>query len=208
MAVRGHRLLLALLAVLAVAVASMVIPAFVCRPADPKLEVYSTIPPFALVDDRGEAFTDAALRGHVSIVDFIFTRCDAICPLSTMKMERIQDKTFDIGNKVKLVSFSVDPEYDTPPRLAEYAKRYRADGERWRFVTGPYAQLQALIEGPFMINMRRTGTTPGGAPNIAHQGFFLLVDGHLDVRGIYDSDDTQRLDEMIRDARYLARVGT
>jgi protein SCO1/2 len=207
-AVRGHRLLLALLGVLAIAVALMVIPAFVCRPADPTLDILSTVPAFSLVDDRGETFTEAGLRGHVSIVDFIFTRCDAICPTSTMKMEKIQDKTFDIGNRVKLVSFSVDPEYDTPPRLADYAKKYRADGERWRFITGPLAQIQALVEGPFMINMQRKGETASGAPNIAHQGFFLLMDGQLNVRGVYDSGDTQRLDEMIRDARYLARVGT
>ena len=160
MAVRGHRLLLALLGVLAVAVAAMVIPAFVCRPADPKLDTISTVPAFALIDERGQPFTDAGLRGHVSIVDFVFTRCDAICPLSTMKMEKIQDKTFDIGDRVKLVSFSVDPEYDTPARLAEYAKKYRADGERWRFITGPLAQIQALVEGPFMINMQRKGETP------------------------------------------------
>jgi protein SCO1/2 len=138
----------------------------------------------------------------------VFTRCDAICPLSTMKMERIQDKTFDIGNKVKLVSFSVDPEYDTPARLAEYAKKYRADGERWRFITGPLATITQLVEGPFMINMQRDGVTKSGAPSIAHQGNFLLVDGKLHIRGSYASEDTQRLDEMIRDARYLARVGS
>ena len=207
MAIRGQRLLLALLGVLAVAVASMVIPAFVCRPADPKLETISTVPAFALTDDRGEPFTEAGLRGHVSIVDFVFTRCDAICPQSTMKMEKIQEKTFDIGDKVKLVSFSVDPEYDTPARLADYAKRYRADGERWRFITGPLAQIQALVEGPFMINMQRDGVTKSGAPNIAHQGYFLLLDGRLNVRGAYESGDIKRLDEMIRDARYLVRTG-
>ena len=208
MAIRGRRLLLVLLGVLVVAVSAMVIPAFVCRPADPQLDDLGTVPAFTLTDDRNAVFTEAGLRGHVSIVDFIFTRCDAICPTSTMKMEKIQEKTFDIGNKVKLVSFSVDPEYDTPARLAAYARLYRADVERWRFLTGPLAAIRALVEGPFMINMQRDGDTPGGAPNIAHQGFFLLLDKQLHIRGAYDSGDTQRLDEMIRDARYLARVGS
>ena len=208
MAVRGRQLLLILLGVLVVAVGSMVIPAFVCRPADPKLDDLGTVPAFALTDDRGEAFTEAGLRGHVSIVNFIFTRCDAICPTSTMKMEKIQEKTFDVADKIELVSFSVDPEYDTPPRLAAYARLYRADADRWRFLTGPLASIRALVEGPFMINMQRDGVTPGGAPNIAHQGFFLLLDKQLHIRGAYDSGDNQRLDEMIRDARYLARVGS
>ena len=206
MAIRGRRLLLALLGVLVTAVAVMAIPAFVCRPDDPVLGDLGAVTPFTLRDDHDGVFTEAALRGHVSIVDFVFTRCDAICPASTMKMERIQEKTFDVGNKIKLVSFSVDPDYDTPARLAEYAKRYRADDNRWRFITGPYAEMHKVVEGPFMISMLREGETRSGAPNIAHQGFFLLVDANLHIRGTYDSGDITRLDEMIRDARYLART--
>lgn len=208
MSISGPRLLLALLGVLVVAVGAMVIPAFISRPADPVLDDLGTVPAFTLIDDRAAPFTEAGLRGHVSIVDFVFTRCDTICPLSTMKMEKIQDKTFDVGGKVKLVSFSVDPAYDTPERLAEYAKRYHADGERWRFITGDVGTVTKLVEGAFMNSMQREGNTPSGAPNIAHGGYFLLLDSRLHIRGAYDSSDVQRLDEMIRDARYLARIGT
>jgi protein SCO1 len=206
--IRGPVVLLGSLAVLVVAVGALVIPSFLCRPADPKLDDLGIVPPFALRDDRDLAFTEAALRGHVSMVNFIFTRCDAICPTSTMRMEKIQEKTFDIGDRVKLVSYSVDPSYDTPARLAAYATQYRADANRWRFLTGDVDQITRLVEGTFMISMQRDGTTPGGAPSIAHQGFFLLVDQDLHIRGAYDSADTQRLDEMIRDARYLARTGS
>ena len=59
-----------------------------------------------------------------------------------------------------------------------------------------------------MNGMKREGVTASGAPSIAHGGYFLLVDGKLHIRGAYDSSDNQRLDEMIRDARYLARVGS
>jgi hypothetical protein len=55
--------------------------------------------------------------------------------------------------------------------------------------------------------MASEGVTPSGAPAISHSGYFLLVDGHAHVRGAYDSNDVKRLDEMIRDARYLARTG-
>lgn len=206
--VAGPKLLLGSLAVLVIAVGAMVIPSFLCRPADPKLDELGIVPPFTLKDDRDQTFTEAAMRGRVSMVNFIFTRCDAICPTSTMRMEKIQEKTFDVGAKVVMVSFSVDPEYDTPARLASYAKQYRADSNRWRFITGDVAQITKLIEGTFMISMQRDGTTPSGAPSIAHQGFFLLVDQNLHIRGTYASDDTQRLDEMIRDARYLARTGS
>jgi len=204
----GRRLLLGLVVVLLAAVVpAVVVPTLMCRPADPVLQDLGAVGPFALTDERGQPFSDAALDGHVTLVSFLFTRCDTICPVTTMKMQRLQDKTFDAGAHIKLASFSVDPEYDTPARLAAYAQRYAADPARWRFVTGPVADVRRLVEGPFMNSMAREGVTPSGAPAISHSGYFLLVDGHAHIRGTYDSSDIQRLDEMIRDARYLVRTG-
>ena len=205
--VPGRRLLVGMLVVLVLAVVpAVVLPTLMCRPADPELRDLGVVPAFALVDERGQPFTEAALRGQVTIVSFLFTRCDTICPITTMKMQRIQDKTFDTGAHVKLLSLSVDPDYDTPARLAAYATRYQADAARWRFLTGPAAQVKALVEGPFMTSMAREADRPSGVPNIAHGGYFLLVGPDLVIRGTYDSGDVQRLDELIRDARYLAHV--
>lgn len=176
------------------------------RPKDPNLTDLGVVPPFSLVDDRGETVTQDVFRGHPTLVSFFFTRCDTICPVTTMKMQHLQEATFDVGSKVKLVSFSVDPTYDTPARLAEYAQRYKADPTRWRFITGPYDQIYRLVEGPFMSSMMREPDRPSGVPNIAHGGYFLLVDGNLHIRGVYDSNDIHRLDALNRDARYLART--
>lgn len=201
----GRRVLLGLAGVVVVALAILLVTMWT-RPPDPKLDDYGTIPAFSLVDEQGHPFTEAALAGHVSVVDFVFTRCDMTCPVNTMKLERVQEKTFDVGDRIKLVSFSVDPAYDTPERLTEYAKRYRADATRWRFVTGDNAAIHKLVEGPFMTQMTRDADRPSGAPNIAHSNHFFLVDPQLHIRGLYDSNDVQRLDEMIRDARFLART--
>src|SRR5262249_34841715 len=142
----GRKLLLGMLGVLVVAVAAIALPSFACRPSDPKLRDLGVVPPFPLIVQRGPAVTDPAFARHVTIVSFVFTRCDTICPITTMKMQRIQEKTFDAGDRIELLSFSVDPAYDTPARLTEYAQRYRADPARWRFVTGPIADVHALIE--------------------------------------------------------------
>jgi len=206
--VPGPRLLVGLLIVLVAAVVpAVVMPTLVCHRADPALDDLGEVGAFALTDERGQPFSDAALHDHVTIVSFLFTRCDTICPVTTMKMQRLQDKTFDAGAQIKLASFSVDPAYDTPARLAEYAQRYHADPARWRFVTGPVEPMRRLVEGPFMNSMTQEGVTPSGAPAISHSGYFLLVDRHAHIRGAYDSNDIQRLDEMIRDARYLVRTG-
>lgn len=176
------------------------------RPPDPKLDELGDVGKFQLVDDRGAAINDGALRGHVTIVSFLFTRCDTICPVTTAKMKALQEKTFDVGDRVKLVSFSVDPVYDTPERLDAYAQRYQADPTRWRFVTGEPDKLRAVVEGPFMTSMAREEERPGGIPNIAHGGYFMLVDPRGHIRGHYDSNDIHKLDELVRDARFLART--
>jgi cytochrome oxidase Cu insertion factor (SCO1/SenC/PrrC family) len=74
-------------------------------------------------------------------------------------------------------------------------------------VTGPVEPMRQLVEGPFMNSMAREGVTPSGAPAISHSGYFLLLDRHARIRGAYDSGDIHKLDEMIRDARYLVRTG-
>lgn len=198
----------ALLVILLVAVVpSVVVPTLMCRDARPQLDDLGDVPPLALVDEHGDTFTEEALRGHPTIVGFVFTRCDTICPLITMKMQKLMEKTADRkAAAIKLLSISVDPAYDTPARLLEYATRYGADFARWRFVTGDPERVRTLVEGPFMTSMMKMGLMPSGAPDIRHNGHLALVDGDLKIRGIYDSNDVQALDRLIHHARYLART--
>ena len=205
--IRGTWLLLALLAVLALAVIpSVIVPALV---KDPELPDLGTVPAFSLVDETGAVFTEEALRGHPTIVNFIFTRCDTICPVIAMKTRGLQEKTQDRkGVAIKFLSISVDPKHDTPEKLTAFAKQFDADPARWRFLTGPEDKLRKLVEGPFMNSMDVEGTQPSGAPNVVHSGYFLLVDSDLVIRGVYDSNDLPRLDELIRHARFLARTAS
>ncbi len=60
-------------------------------------------------------------------------------------MANIQQRAKQLGPDFHLVSFTVDPERDTPARLAEYAARYKADPHKWSFLTGPLATVQAAV---------------------------------------------------------------
>ena len=204
----GRKLLLALLAVLLLAVIpGIVLPTLVCRNPGVELPDLGTVPAFSLIDERGQPFTQEALRGHPTIVDFIFTRCDTICPVVTMKMQRLQEKLLDRrADAIKLVSISVDPAHDTPAILAAYAQQYGALPDKWRFLTGPLDKVKALVEGPFMNSMIVDGVTPTGAPQISHNGYYILVDADLRIRGVYDSNDVQKLDDLQHHARFLART--
>jgi len=203
----GRLVLLGMLGIIAIAVGVLVF-AYVTRAKDPELRDLGTVPAFSLVDEQGHPFTEEGLRGHPTIVGFVFTRCDTVCPTLAMKLERMQEHLGDRkAEAIKIVTFSVDPGYDTPARLAEYAARYHADPTRWKFLTGPVDQVKALVSGPLMINMDRDGNTPRGTPNIAHEEYFLLIDGDLVIRGVYDARDIKKLDELEHHARYLARTG-
>jgi protein SCO1 len=205
--VPGRRLLVGLLVILLVAVIpSVVVPTLMCRKEARDIPLIGQVTPFELVDERGQVFTHEAFRGHVTVVSFVFTRCDTVCPVIAMKLQRIQDKTFDHGGRIKLLSFTVDPKHDTPERLAAFAERYQAKPDRWRFVTGAPDKVHAVVEGPFMSSMMRLPDRPTGAPDVAHAGYFLLVDANLGIRGPYDSNRIDELDQMLADARHLARI--
>ncbi len=205
--VRGRTIVIASgVLIVAIAVSAIAVPLWQARHHRPTLGDYGTVPAFALTDQTGAAFTDVALRGHVTIVNFVFTRCDTICPVSSMKMHRIQEETSDQPG-LHLVSFSVDPEYDTPPRLSAYADRFGADASRWRFVTGAHEPVRKVVEDAMMISMDKDGRTmANGAPNIVHQPHFLLIDRDLRIVGLYDSTDPVRLEMLLRDARDLERL--
>ncbi len=164
------------------------------------LEIYGTIPAFSFQTQYGVTFTDENMRGHVTIANFIFTRCPTICPVFTMKMQRIGE---DTNTKVHLVSFSVDPEYDTPERLLTYSKEYDADPKRWHFLTGDSKAVKEVVEGALKISMERNGEDEHGVPDIVHGSHFVLFDSKGTIRGYYNSDDVQRIDALRADAEAL-----
>jgi protein SCO1/2 len=171
-------------------------------PSEP-LPQLGPVPVVRLVDQRGTAWSTAELRGRVTIVNFIFTRCPTICPVTSLKMKRLAERTRATPG-VELLSISVDPEHDTPPVLTAFAARYGADPARWRFATGDPAPLRAAIEDGFKIAVEQRGELPDGVPDIVHGGHFVLVDRAGVMRGYYDSDDAARLDALAADATGLA----
>jgi protein SCO1/2 len=78
-------------------------------------------------------------------MDFIFTRCVGPCPILSGTFAKLQERLGDrLGKDVFLLSFSVDPDYDTPARLKEYAGRFRAR-PGWTFLTGSRANVETVL---------------------------------------------------------------
>lgn len=202
---RGRTIFLAAVAaVVILVVPTVVMPTVFFPPDPPSFTDDLDVPAFTLTDHLGQQFTRADLDGHVTIVNFIFTRCDNVCPVTSMKMRGLQERTGDVAD-VKLISITVDPEHDTVPVLAAYAGEYRADPGRWRFVRGDIAAIRTLVEGALKIGFDKVGTLRSGAPDISHSGHFVLLDRRGHLRGYYDSGDDGRLEALLRHARWLRK---
>ena len=105
-------------------------------------------PDFALLDQFGKTVTSERLKGKPFFLNFIFTRCTDgnMCPLSTSKMARLQTMVAETGLDVSFVSITMDPEFDTPGVLRQYAEAYGIDGDNFHFVTGPKSAVRDLIK--------------------------------------------------------------
>jgi protein SCO1/2 len=162
------------------------------------LPVLFDAPAFSLTDQDGKSFSNQDLRGKVWVADFVFTRCPGACPVMTMKMSGLQRAVPE--KDVHFVSFTVDPERDTPDVLKEYAQRFDAEPGRWHFLTGEKASLFETAAG-----MKLTAAPAGTfGPDIVHAEKFLLIDGAGRVRGVYDSKDEADLKKLAADAAVLA----
>jgi protein SCO1/2 len=166
-----------------------------------EIRQYGSLPDFSLTERSGKRIGLAQLRGNIWIADFIYTDCQDTCPLQTAEMAKLQDE-LAAQRAVKLVSFSVDPEKDTPSVLSKYADRYNADVDRWLFLTGDQEEIKTLIQSGFRLSAATAGNGPGV---ILHSPRFVLIDQHGQIRGYYDSRDNDARQRLRRDVAALAK---
>jgi protein SCO1 len=163
---------------------------------------YGSLPPFELVSQDAQPFGSAQLAGKIWIADFIFTSCPGPCPIISSRMSELQkplEKT-----DIHLVSFTVDPEKDTPEALRAYAERLHADGKRWTFLTGSRAAIYALARDGFKLAVS-DGSDETGAPVPVHSTRVVLVDRRGAVRGYYDALAPDAVTKLLADANHLFR---
>jgi protein SCO1 len=164
--------------------------------------VFDPVPAFSLTNRDGRGVRLQDLKGKPWIADFVFTRCPASCPLMTARMARLEKELPGDLDDVKLVSFSVDPEHDTPEVLQRYAQSYKAPA-RWLFLTGGKEEMYRLSRQGFKLGIEIPPPAPSGAPApepILHSTRFVLVDGQGRIRGYYDGFDEESMKKLVRDA--------
>jgi len=161
---------------------------------------YGMVPPFQLVNQNGQPFGSAQLNGKIWIADFIFTSCRGPCPLISTRMSELQkplEKT-----DVHLVSFSVDPETDTPEVLRGYAEKLHAEPKRWDFLTGPKSAIYKLSHDGFKLAIS-DGSDAEGIP--VHSTRMVLVDRQGQIRGYYEATEADAMTKLLADTNHLLR---
>lgn len=163
--------------------------------------IYKTIPPFLFVDQDGKPYGDINLKNKIFIVNFFFTSCPTICPKMQTLVKKLHDQDdFKMLEDLKILSFTVDPDNDTPTRLKEFEKEVHADGNRWKFLTGNRDSIYNLAYNGFMANAMEDSLAPGG---FLHTDLVYLIDREKRIRGIYEGTNSLDMKRLIDETKVL-----
>jgi protein SCO1/2 len=166
------------------------------------LNQYGAVPDFSLVERSGKSVSLVDVRGKVWIANFIYTTCTDTCPMQSAAMAKLQEKWAN-RPELRFVSFSVDPQHDTPAVLSRYAERFKASRERWLFLTGDKEQIAQLVQGGFRLSAAALTDGKSKETIILHSPRFVLVDRTNEIRGYYDSRDGAALERLNKDVTTL-----
>lgn len=164
------------------------------------LATYGVLPAFQLTNQEGQPYGSAQLAGRIWVADFVFTSCAGPCPIISSRMSELQKPLRDTD--VHLVSFTVDPDKDTPTVLRDYAGRLHAQPGRWDFLTGSKAAIYDLSRNGFKLGIS-DGSEEVGVP--VHSTRMVLVDRKGVVRGYYDALAPDGVTKILADASHLLR---
>lgn len=163
--------------------------------------IYHMVPQFKYLNQDSVMVSSRKFEGKIRVVDFFFTHCPSICPPMTAQMRRLNLATKDISKYVEFLSFSIDPERDTPTRLREYRQQNSISAKNWNMLTGSEAATHILAKD-FFSGAERNDAIDGG---FGHTPYFILVDREGYVRGIYNGTLVEDVNRMEGDIRKLLK---
>ncbi|MFY7943391.1 MAG: SCO family protein [Crocinitomicaceae bacterium] len=162
-----------------------------------------TIGNFSFQNQDNKTITQKEIEGKVFVAEYFFTTCQSICPIMNDQMQRVQ-KEFNGNSKVKILSFTVDPDVDTVEQMKRYAQKQMAISGQWHFLTGKKEDLYSLARKSFFVLKPAEAQNQGDAgSDFIHTNNFVLVDQQKRIRGYYDGTSEKGVSELIRDISRL-----
>lgn len=161
------------------------------------------LPEFEYTTQNGETFGLNDLKGQWWLASFVYTNCKTVCPVMTKNMAKLQQELKENKLDIQIVSFSVDPEFDTPEVLKQYAQDYGVDFSNWTFLTGyQFKTIQDLSMNYFKTSLQKA--SPGtGNDQIAHGTSFFLVNPKGKIVKKYDGVGEEGQKQAILDIKAL-----
>jgi len=154
---------------------------------------------FEFTTQDNESFGLEDLKGTYWVADFVFTNCTTVCLPMTSNMAYLQDLIQEEDLDVQLVSFSVDPDYDTPEVLSEYAEEYDADLDSWTFLTGyDFDTIKELSIKSFKNMVQEP---PEGTDQVTHGTSFFLVNPEGKVIKSYNGIQKDSMEDILEDLK-------
>ncbi len=173
------------------------------------LDRFKTVPAFQLTERSGQPFdAGSELKGKIWFADFFFTTCPGPCLLMSKRMQELQEAVArKAGDDVRLVSFTVFPQHDTPEVLSRYAERFHAKPGHWFFLTGEKEKIYELANKTFLLSAVEAGSDAEKAQSgdFVHSTKIALVDRAGVVRGYYDSASPESVQHALADLGSLLR---
>lgn len=163
--------------------------------------IYHTISDFQLLTQTGDTLHHSDLKEYIYVADFFFTSCPSpeFCPKLSTNMNLLQRKFYET-HEVKLISFTVDPETDSVPVLAQYSSRYFAKPKKWYFLTGNRDTIYNLAQKEYFVSAIYGDNEPEA---FVHTDKFVLVDKERRIRGFYNGRDEKEVKQLIQDIKVL-----
>ncbi|KAA6451763.1 SCO family protein [Bacillus swezeyi] len=155
---------------------------------------------FSFQNQEKKTVSLESLKGEVWVADFIFTNCETVCPPMTSHMAELQKQMKQENVQARIVSFSVDPENDTPEKLKKFAANYPLTFENWDFLTG---YSQAEIEKFALKSFKAIVKKPENDDQVIHQTSFYLIDQEGKVVKDYDGVKDTPYTDIIADIKTL-----
>ncbi|MEY4478391.1 MAG: SCO family protein [Schleiferiaceae bacterium] len=157
---------------------------------------------FDLVDQAGTRRTARDVEGKVRVVSYFFTTCPSICVDMAAGLRRVQD-AYQGDDRLRILSHTAMPEYDSVPVLADYAERNGCDPAQWWLLTGSPSELNRLARTSYFAVLEEG--QGWDEHSFIHTENLVLVDAQGRLRGYYDGTDPQAVDQLIKDLPLLLR---
>ncbi len=166
---------------------------------------------FKLTQSNGQPWTADSMQGKIAVVSFFFSSCPTVCPAMNFHLKQAHDRMFAFKDVV-FVSYSIDPDTDTPEVLEAYKERFEVGGSpKWKFITGDRETIYRLAQAYYLAAARDSAAEGG----FSHSQSAVIVDWNGQLRsrvnddnqivGAYDVGQPVQVDELVEDLRVLVK---